>query len=633
ANSPCTPATLPGSVFDPDFTPSPLMTGGLNGNGDARGYQAYTQGPALLGPSDLLPAGVGASAFSVTPPSVRANNDHAAAPKQTDTNLGTLQFLLGGYRGGGFDLKAFETLSESLGISGALVRGNKVAVAVIEHAAYVNHEDLINRVTAEAGQTQLLINAGNIDPNHGTAVLGIIGAEANDFGITGIASKCDLRFYPIVSREEGSRLLNALVSAIIGLDDGDIMNMSIGGGIDANGRQETVPSNPAAYNLIQVGTSAGITSIISAGNDAAPVKTVPDGAPEGDDDSGAIIIGACWPGFQNGLLTPTASNPGPYPGFAYCRMNFSSFTDLDADRGGEVHMSGWGTAVTTCGYGDLFSGTNDSADPLQVNRLRNYTAQFNGTSSAAPVVSGLAARIQSFSKRYFGVPLPPAQLRSVLASGGHNQCSMDYGNPAFPGYPEDGDPSAGDLIPIGNGGQLARIGPFPNAREALAAVVSTSFGGNPVSATVITGILLQGNQFSIRVLDGTYLVVDAVRKRAGTFGSGYGPPLFYPMTGGTTDVQVQLQSVQSPENVNTLSVANASAVSANIPVVQLIYLYNRVQNRWISLGWGMLTPAQTTGVWNTYGDPRDYVLPGPNGGSLVYSRVYTCGLGPSGYTV
>lgn len=632
ANSPCTPATLPSGVFDPAVTPSPLVTSGADSGGDARGYQAYTVGSPVVGPADLLPPGVGPSAFAIAAPDVRVNDDNITARNTTNTNLGTLQFLLGGYRGGGFDLDGFEELSESIGIAGNLVRGNGINVAVIEHAAYVNHEDLVNRTIPEPYQTQVLINQGNIDPNHGTAVLGIIGAEANDFGVTGIASKCQLRFYPIVSREEGSRLLNALTSAIIQMGEGDIMNMSIGGGV-VDELQQTVPSQPGPFNLILVGTSLGITSIISAGNDAVPVQTVPDDAPENVLDSGAIIVGACWPGFQNGLLTQAASNPGPYPGFAYCRLNFSSFTDLEADRGGEVHMSGWGTAVTTTGYGDLFAGDNGSADPLQVNKLRTYTAQFNGTSSAAPVVSGLAARVQSFSRQYFGVTLPPEGLRTVLANGGHQQCSIDYASPAFPGYPENGDASAGDLIPISQGGQLARIGPFPDAREALANTVSSSFGGNPVTGTVITGSLLQGNQFSLRVVDGIYLGVNAVKKRAGSLGVGYGVPLPYPMTGGTTDVQAQLLSVQSPSDVNTLSVATVGNVSANIPVIQLVYLWNKTQNRWISLGWQLLTPAASGNTWAAYGDPRDYVLTGPQGGSTVYARVYTCGLGNSGYAV
>ena len=72
-----------------------------------------------------------------------------------------------------------------------------------------------------AGQTQVLVISDPIDPNHGTAVLGIIGAEQNSIGVTGIAEGAQLRFYPIVSREEGSRLNNALTNAIIDLKEGD----------------------------------------------------------------------------------------------------------------------------------------------------------------------------------------------------------------------------------------------------------------------------------------------------------------------------------------------------------------------------------------------------------------------------
>lgn len=96
-------------------------------------------------------------------------------------------------------------------------RGQGVEVAVIEHAAYVNHEDLINVVVPEPNQTQVLVVSPPLDPNHGTAVLGVIGAERNNIGVTGIADGADLSFYPIVSREEGSRIENAYVNALIAL--------------------------------------------------------------------------------------------------------------------------------------------------------------------------------------------------------------------------------------------------------------------------------------------------------------------------------------------------------------------------------------------------------------------------------
>lgn len=626
--APCTAQQLPTGVFAPAATPSPLVTGGLETNGNARGYQVYTVRPPVLGPADVLPAGVGPNAFQIAAPSVRVDVDNLGNRDATDNNLGTLQFLNGGYRGGGYDLARFELLASQLGIDPTKCRGNDITVAVVEFGVYADHEDLKDNLTPEPNQTMLLINEPPLDSNHGTAVSGIIGAVDNGFGVTGIAHECKLRFYPIVSREEGQRLLNALANAIIDLEPGDIINMSIGSGGGA-----TVPSQEGPFLLISVATSAGITTICSAGNDAAPVRTVPEDVPEGVTTSGAIIVGACWPGFQCGNLTPNSSAPGPYPGGAYCRMNFSNFTDPDADIGGQVDVCAWGTSMTTCGYGDLFTGDNASADPLQVDKLRTYTSLFNGTSSAAPMVSGLAARVQSFAKQYFGVPLTPGQLLGCLQWQAYLQCSLDYGNPNFPGYPDGGDPRAGDLVPIGNGGQLAAIGAFPNAPATIAYAVSNTYGGAPVTPTVITGNLLGGNQFAVRQPDGTYLKVQAVRKNAGSSGNGYGPPLLYPLSGATTDVQVQLLSVQPPNLVNTLAVNTLGAITANVPVVQIIYMYNHNQNRWKSCGWGSLSPAFAQNGGIPPGDVRDYVRAGSTGGSVIYARVYTCGLAVGPYTV
>jgi hypothetical protein len=631
AAAPCTAPALPPGVFAPGVLPSPWVTGGQASNGRARGYQVYTFVQPVLGPADVLPAGVGPNAGAVFPPTVRVNADSATARDDTTTQLGTLQFLTGGYRGGGYDLEGFELLASQLGIPSSGTRGKGIAAAVIEHAAYVNHEDLINRTTPEANQTQVLIVEDPINPNHGTAVLGIIGAEANNFGVTGIAPQCDLRFYPIVSREEGSRVLNAIANAIIDMEEGDLMNMSIGmgGGLTMAGFLPT-------FTLISVGTSVGITSIISAGNDASPVITVPEGAADDNADSGAVVVGACWPGFQNGLLTPTATAPGPFPGNNYCRLNFSNFTDQEADRGGQVHVCAWGTAMTTCGYGDLFRGLNDSADALQVNNLRTYTTQFNGTSSAAPMICGLAARAQCFAEAYFGAVLPPSSLRAALTTPVYLQCGMDYANPNFPGYPEDGSPFAGDLVPISAGGQLAAIGGFPNARGVLAYIVANTFGGSPVNVDVITGTLVGGNQFSLRQLDGISLKVSGVRKTAGSGGQGYGPILLYPFSGNTTDVQVNLVSVQNVDQINTLQMGAVSAVSSAVPVAEIAYFYNRVQNRWKSSGWANLSTAFPVGpqIYTPFGDPREYAIQNPTGtGSTIYARVYTCALAPGGYTV
>ena len=631
--SPCTSQSLPTDVFPPGGQ-TPLLTAGnrenLDGSpGNARGYQTYTVGRAVLGPFDRLPA--------TLPPALtyplKAPTDNAATfpgdaeRRDTSSNLGTLAAINSGYRGGGLDLQGYEVLLAQLNINPAQEgRGQGVEVAVIEHSAYVNHEDLINVVVPEPNQTQVLVVSPPLDPNHGTAVLGVIGAERNNIGVTGIADGADLSFYPIVSREEGARLENAYTNALIALQEGDVINMSIG-----SGGGNTVVASPIMFDLVTTGTNAGITTVISAGNDAVPVITSPGGA---GGDSGAVIVGACWPGFQVGQLSTDVSIPGPFPGNNYCRLNFSNFTSEDNNTG-DVTLSGWGTGVTSCGYGDLFNGTNTSEDPLEVNRLRSYTSVFNGTSSAAPIIAGWCARLQSFSIAWFGAPLPPQVLRAAISTDTNvfQQCGIDYDSPQMPGYPEDGDPSVGDIDIQINGAIVAPIGGFPRATNTVSWIVSNTFGGTPVSYDIICGTYEGGSNFSLRQLDGNALRIGALRRRAGSRGNGFGPDLFYPLGGGTTDLQLQVSSLGSTENVTSIGLATSSSVSWNLPVLEVVYFYNHRLNRWMAAGSSSLSPVGGGGAFTIPGNIDDYILANSTGGSTAYARVYTCGLTSSGYSV
>lgn len=621
AGSPCTGQTLPTNVF-PTGGVTPLLTAGReNGTGAARGYQNYVLAQSVVGPFDTLPAGV---TYPVQPPSVNARTTPDPTRTNVDSNLGTFAVINSGYRGGGLDMEGYANLVTQLGITAdTRAFGQRIKVAVIEFSAYVNHEDLVNKVQPEPNQTQVLIISDPLNPNHGTSVLGIIGAEKNGFGVTGIAWGCTPSFFPTVSVEEGSRLNNALTNAILELAEGDIINMSIG-----FGGGNTIVASPAVFTIVQVGTSAGVTSICSAGNDASPVVTSPDG----ESDSGAVIVGACWPGYQVGQLTQDISIPGPFPGSNYCRLNFSNFTDLEGN-GGQVDVAAWGTGVTTVGYGDLFNGDNAPVDdPLELNKLRSYTAQFNGTSAAAPIIAGWCACVQGFCKQWFGAPLPPGALRAQISGNVFRQCGQDYANPNFPGYPETGTPAVGDIEP---GGAQARIGGFPNTRTTISSVIASTFGGTSVQFDIITGTYDSGSSFSIRQLDGSPLRINAERRRAGSRGQGYGSSLLYPLTGGTTDLQLAATSTSAPSQVSAIGLLGASFVSWNTPTMEIVYFYNFTQQRWVSGGnvvLGAAPPAEATRFFPP-GDLANFVTGTPNGGSRVYARVYTCGLGNTAYTI
>jgi hypothetical protein len=650
---PC--ANFPNTGFPQDAKTPNLTAGRANAVGNARGYQAYTVGQPVLdpftSPSDpslQLPIPVPApqqwTSEQADPDRPCPSEPALTDPLRTNTggNLGTLAFLNSGFRGGGLDLEAFEDVLEGLGLNPLAVgQGQGTTVAVIDISAFVEHEDLVNRVNPEPGQTPVLIQQNPIDPDHGTAVLGVIGAEDNGFGITGIASGAQLNFYPSVSIEEGERLLAALTQALIDLDEGDVICLPIG----FNGNAAV--SSPSVNFLVRLGTDAGIATVCSAGNAGIGINPGPI-------DSGAIIVTACWPGYRLGAAPLFQPQPDGLAGLNYCRYQQSNYEPLEPIPGIDqaAAVSGWGAGVASCGYGDLFRGDNASPDQLQVNQLRTYTSgeSFQGTSAAAAMIAGWVSRLQGFSLAFFGTalpvaetPLPPdvpqdpanagSNLRSALKAPGNFflQCGLPYTSNQFPGFPENCE-QYGD---IQAGGTQARIGGFPRTASTASWLVANAFAGaNPVTFDIITGTYQAGGAFSLREVDGIALRIAGQRRRAGNKGQGFGRAIFYPLTGSTTDLQISVTSSSTPSSISQVALQTASRVSWPQPVFQIVYFYNFSQNRWVPSGYRSLAAALTAGTYQPAGLVEEFLRPNPSGsGTQIYARVYTCALTGDTYSV
>jgi len=386
-----------------------------------------------------------------------------------------------------------QQLVEEFGIGTEnLARGKTIKVGVVEHTAFPEHEDLVNKVTPEQGVEILILpQIANLSGNHGTATLGQIVAEDNDFGVTGIAPDADGYFFPIVS-EGGGRLAAAVISALSEFGPGDVLNFSIGPG---NG---TLVSNEAEWMLIRAATDLGITSTISAGNDC---QNLDDAGQFDGQDSGAVIVGAAWAGGRPTSPFGACFPPDPPSGPAtsrYCRLGFSNYCQ-DCEAGeGEVHCSGWGHNVATTGYGDLFA----TGDPN-----RRYTSTFNGTSAAAPMIAGLVACAQGLAKQFFGLPLPPETIRGFLSDEDANfrQC-LAPPNDEPPGSEVD-PPCGGDF---NCDEDPNNIGPFPNALSVAGSVIQSEvFGQSELvkEVLVLKGEHIFGNVFSIKQADNSFFVV------------------------------------------------------------------------------------------------------------------------------
>jgi hypothetical protein len=302
-------------------------------------------------------------------------------------------------------------------------RGENVSVADIEYNWNFAHEDL-----SKARASGARVTAGNEavyygEADHGTAVLGIVGADANPFGVTGIAPAAGLHTVNAVS-DQGYSVARAIYAALEKLEPGDVvlLEQQTAGYSGACGFDQygcvPIEWDNTVYDAIVAATAAGVIVVEAAGNGSQNLDHSRYGTsfPKGKRDSGAILVGAGNP-----------SDCYAYGGVAERgRLPWSNF-------GSRVDVQGWGTCIATTGVGDLWSFAN-----------RTYTNDFGGTSGAAAMVAGAVANLSSIAEER-GTRLTPALARTILRTTGAPQ-------------PPD----------------TKRIGPLPDLRKAIAALAPPS---------------------------------------------------------------------------------------------------------------------------------------------------------------
>ncbi len=268
--------------------------------------------------------------------------------------------------------------------------GQGVGVVDLEQGWRLGHEDL-------AGKAPTLIFNSNRDGvggyvgNHGTAVMGEIAADDNTVGVVGIApSLASLR---ATSHWDGATALHvadAAVAAMPTMSAGDVLLLEVQRGTALLPTETDV----ADYDALRLATARGVIVVEAAGNGSNDLDAWTDGSGRfrlrrghaDFRDSGAIMVGA--------------SRSAVVGGTAHERAGFSNF-------GNRVDCYAWGENVATCGYGDLTPTAGPDAD---------YTAIFNGTSSASPIVVGAAVLTQSLYRTATGTRLSPGQMRNILAN-------------------------------------------------------------------------------------------------------------------------------------------------------------------------------------------------------------------------
>ena len=386
-------------------------------------------------------------------------------------------------------------------------------IAVVDTGVNVNHEDLVGRTVA--GYNVLSPGATPMDDyGHGTMVAGIAAANTNNGkGIAGAAWTA--KVMPVKVLDSQGMGYDADIAAGItwAADHGaKIINLSLGGPGEA----------PALHDAITYATGLGALVVGAAGNDGNNITEYPAAYPE------VLSVGAI---DGSGNLT-----------------DFSTYGDwLD------VAAPGWG--IVSTGY--------------DADNLSYYIG--DGTSFAAPIVSGVAALIRTRYPTYTPADVI-SRIESTARDAGPRGLDPYYGHGVVDAYAAVGGWWAPEFPQRSPGSNE------PNDVPARATTLSTSVtgtigmegdvdwykytsGGTQMLGFTVTPAAYDPNWPAN--LDPILTVYDQDLKQLGTidtYGPGGAESLSFGATAGTYYIAVSNYNGAADTRAYTLSVGPGTPV-------------------------------------------------------------------------
>ena len=288
--------------------------------------------------------------------------------------------------------------------------GKNIKVAVVDSGLEIDHEDLKDNVIS--GSSYNFLNSSS-DPtssstngDHGTSVAGIIGAKGwNNLGIRGVAPGVGLKGFNLLKSGTNANAISSLGGASYS-NDVDIFNLSYGyettasfainAGIKAQ-FIDGVTNLRSGKGAIYVASSGnGFRSFGSAVCDDANTFGLSCNNPSMDPEHSLpylILVGA---------LNASGSRA------SYSTAGSAVWVSAPGgEQGLDINIVGTGysnyspammtTDQSSCDKGYVRTNLSSYANAFEnkgshsLNTSCNYTSTFSGTSSAAPVISGIVA--------------------------------------------------------------------------------------------------------------------------------------------------------------------------------------------------------------------------------------------------
>ena len=262
---------------------------------------------------------------------------------------------------------------------GNLIRGQGIVIGIVDSGVYQMHPDLTNNfrsdlsysfATASTNQTPTGATSGDA---HGTCVAGVSAAEGfNGVGVSGVAPFAQIAGIriPLGSTGDTVASTDALSAEWLDWQNSTIRIKNNSYGVSGT---SLVPLGQLSRAALSSGAQAGTIFVFSAGNGQAlqentnrqetknSIFTLPVAAV----DDMAIQCSYSTPGASVVISAPS--------GYDSKRVQGTTTTDIPGSAG---------------------SNPNYPAPPNLPNLTdQDYTNVFNGTSSAAPVVSGVTALV------------------------------------------------------------------------------------------------------------------------------------------------------------------------------------------------------------------------------------------------